>query len=306
MSAAAVFSGDIYNSLKETLEEIVDDKTDGYENSAIYKKWVSEKNMTDQWEEDLEMGGPGLAAERAEGSEIPTGTVREGYIKRYVARNFGLRLIISREAMKDRKYEEAIRFAGRLKRAMWKTVDIDVTNILIRGHDSNYPGGDNVQLWSNAHTLPHGGTWSNIMATPMSPSRAAVIIATSQIAKYPGHDGVTEGYSPTKVLCPTEQWAVWKGLVLSEKAPENDHNEINVVKDLFGGYGDVVPNKYWNNTTTNWALKTDCPDGFNHRWREKPYSSTWVDNSNLLMNYSINARWDNGWSDARCTYGVNA
>jgi hypothetical protein len=300
-----VFTGTIWNSLKLTLDKIVDDKTDGYEGKADYKRWMEVKTMKDHWEESLEMGGPGLASEKPEGTEIPTGTIKEGYRKRYIARTFGLRLIISEEAMEDKKYEEAINFARRLKRAMFKTGEIDCTNILVRGFDTNFPGGDGLPLWSASHTLPHGGTWSNLAATAMSPSRAAVIIHTSQIRKFPGHDGVTEGYEPKKVLCPTEQWATWAGLIESTHAPEpGAFNEINVVnKNL---RLEVVDLKFWNNTTTNYGYVTDCDDGFNIRFKRRPQNRTWVENSKTLAQYAITARWDNGWTDARCSLGVNA
>ena len=302
---AAVFTGNIWNSLKKTLEKVVDDDTDNYKDKVDFRAWCPEKKMEDHWEDELTMGGPGLASEKPEGTEIPTGTVREHYVQRYIARTFALRLIISEEAMEDKKYKEAVNFARRLKRSMYKTQDIDATSILVRGFDSNYPGGDGQPLWSASHTLANGGTWSNIMATPMSPSRAAVIIATSQIKKFPGHDGITEGYSPYCVLCPTEQWAVWRGLVESTHVPEKGaFNEINVVNGLFEA--GVKPLKFWNNTTTNWAIVTDADDGFNFRVRRKPENRTWVENSHTQAQYAITSRWDKGYTDPRCSLGVNA
>ena len=68
---------------------IVDDPTDGFERNAIFKRWCEVDTMDDAWIEDLEMGGPGLASEMMEGQEIPSGTIREGFIKRYIARKFG-------------------------------------------------------------------------------------------------------------------------------------------------------------------------------------------------------------------------
>lgn len=307
MGASTVFVGDIWNSVKETLETIVDDDTDGYRSNLVCTKWMDEKDMSDHWEDDLEMGGLGLAAVTPEGTDIPTGTIREGYIKRYIATKFGIRISITKEAMKDKKYERAIRLGRRCKRALYKTLDIDCTDELVFGFDANFPGGDGLPLWSASHTLPHGGTWSNVMATAMSPSRAAVVIATSQIKKFPGHDGVIEGYMPKQVLCPTEQWAVWEGLVKSTKAPEpGAFNEINVVNGLFTGSPQVVPNIWWNNTTTNWAIVTDADNGFNLRWRDKPESNTWVENSNQISFHSHTARWARGYSDARCSLGVQA
>jgi len=303
--AGTVFTSTIANSLKETLNVIVDDKTDNVEGSLIMKKWCDELSMKDNYEDDLEMGGPGLASDKPEGTELALGTLREGFLTRYLARTYGLKLIITEEAMEDAKYDKAIAAAKRLKRSMYKTIDIDATALLMRMFNSSYVGGDGVSLGSSSHTLPHGGTWSNILATPMSPSRMAFIVATTQMRQYPGHDGITEGVEPKKVLCPTAQWAVWRGIVGSSHAPEaGEFNEINVVNQDFDI--EVVPIKYWTNSTTNWAILTDSENGLNFRFRRKPRSNTWVDNDNMVMKYGISARWARGWSDARCILGSNA
>lgn len=302
---STVFTGTIANTLKATLETIVDDKLDNIDKNALMHQWLDVKGMEDNWEDDLESGGPGLASEKPEGAEMSTGTIREGYITRYNARTFALKLIISEEAMEDKKYPAILKAARRLKRAMWKTADIDATNMLVRGFNTSFTGGDGQPLWSNAHTLPNGGTFSNVMATPLSPSRAAVIVATSQIRKYPGHDGITEGYEPRVVVCPTEQWATWEGLIGSKMDPTaGAFNEINVVNQTLNLR--AVPNKYWSNTTTNWAMLTDAEDGLNFRWRRRPASRDWIDEDQMLLKYGISARWARGWSDPRCTLGVQS
>ncbi len=302
--ADTIFSSTIANALKTTLDQVIVDPTDGYDTGAIMHRWMHERTMTDNWHDDLESGGPGLAAEKAEGSEMAQGTIREGVVTRYNSRTFALKIVITEETMEDNKYDKIVNAARRLKRAMWKTVDIDATNVLVRAWDTNYVGGDGLPLASASHTLPHGGTFSNLMATPMSPSRASVIVATSAMRKLPGHDGITEGYEPMKVIFPTEQWAVWDGLVGSEFAPEaGNFAEINVVNRM---KLTPVPVKYWTNTTTNYGYCSDNDDKVNWLWRRKPKSRSWVDNDQMLMKYGISARWSRGWSDPRAFYGVQA
>lgn len=298
-----VFTGVIFKALKATLDTIVDDKTDGYESNLDFKQWCDEKSMSDNYEDDQEYGGPGLAAEVPEGEEIPVGTIREGAPTRYQSRKFALRLVVSEEALEDNKYDRVINAAKRLKRALFKTADIDATTMLVRATDPAFVGGDGQPLASTAHTLPHGGTFSNMMAVPFTPSRAAVIQLVSQAKKLPGHDGITEGYELKKILCPTEQWAVWDGLLQSDKVPESNANEINVVKKL--GLS-VVTLKFWDNTTTNWAALTDADNGPNFRWRRRARNRSWVENSQELMSYAISARWSRGWTETRSIMFVNA
>lgn len=303
--SGTIFNSTVFNSVKETLEEIVDDKTDNVESSVIFKKWCKTGTQSDYYEDDLEMGGPGLATETGEGAELEVGSIREGYITRYIARKFALKLIITEEAMEDNKYPEAIKLAKRLKRALWKTLDIDCTNMLVRATNASYVGGDGVSLASASHTLPQGGTWSNTLATPLAPSRIAVITAVSQMRKFPGHDGITEGAEPKKIVHPTEQWGVWGGILNSKMAPEaGNFAEINVVNNDL----DITPVaiKYWSNTTTNWGIITDADNGLQMRWRRKPKSNTWVENDNETSKYSISARWSRGWSDPRTILFSNA
>lgn len=299
-----VFTSTVFASLKETLNTIIDDDSDGYESSLIFPKWMEVKAMKDHYEDDQEYGGPGLASEVQEGAPLIVGGITQGVLTRYIARKFGLKMIITEEAIDDCKYDRVVGATWRLKRAIFKTADIDATNVLVRGFNAAYPGADGVSLFSNAHPLPNGGTYSNTLATPMTPSRAAVIQMTSMARKLPGHDGVTEGYEPKKILCPTEQWAVWAGIVKSEKAPEpGSFNEINVAKDVIE---EVVSIKYWSNTTTNFAMTTDCMNSVNFRWKRRPRSRSWMDEDNEVMNYGVSARWDRKWSDARGLIGSNA
>ncbi len=300
--SATVFASTIPNSLKRTLENIIKDKSD--EKKLVMPLWLEERSMKDNYEDDLETAGPGLAAEKAEGAEMQLGSIKEGVLTRYIARTYALKIIITEEAIEDQKYPEVLMAAQRLRRALYKTVDIDSTLMLVRAFNSDFVGGDGQPLGSDSHTLPHGGTYSNIMGTPMAPSRAAVIAAVSQLRKLPGHDGIIEGYEPEKAVFPTEQWGEWSVILKSRNAPEqNEFNAINVVNRELS----ITPvsNKYWTNTTTNWCLLTDCPDKLNWRWRRKPRSRTWVDNDQELMKYGISARWARGWSDPRCFFGVN-
>jgi hypothetical protein len=300
---STVFTGTVFHSLKKTLNKVINDPSYG-ESQAILGDIMDVSSTDENYVDDLAMAGFGLAAERAEGEEIAKGTMREDYLTRYNVRNFGLAGIVTQEAMEDCKYDQCIDMARRLPRAMWKTIDIDWTFIFVRAVDTNYVGGDGVPLASASHPLANGGTESNLMATPMTPSRAALQIARNQIKKMKGHDGIVQGYNPKKIHCPTEQSQTWLGIVKSQYAPEpGQFNEINVVYK----WGlEVVENQYWSNTTTNWALITDVDNGLRFIFRKRPKSKDWVENSQSLFYYATEARWTRGWSDWRSVLFVNA
>ena len=302
---SAIFTSTIALSLKETLEEIIDDDADGIQGKVMFTKWCKTGSMEDAFEDDLEMGGPGYASETNEGTPFELGTIAEGAVTRYLARKFGLKMIISEEAMEDGKYPQVIKAAPRLKRSLWKTADLDATLMLIRATNTSYVYGDGQTLASTSHTLPQGGTFSNTMGTAMAPSRAAVIAATSAIKVLPAHDGTREGYMPKAIVCPVEQWAVWEGILQSKNAPEpGEFNEINVANRL--GL-DLYPLPLWSNTTTAYGFINDVDNGFNFKWRRKPRNRSWVDNDNQVMLYSVDARWARNNSDpGRSFYYVAA
>jgi hypothetical protein len=292
-----IFTGVTFHTLKKTLNAIVTDDTDGLEAKCIMRKYFDEESTDENYVDDLEIAGIGLASERTEGAEIATGTIREGYMTRYMVRNFGVKTIVTEEAMEDNKYPQAYKLMKRNKRAMWKTVDIDSALVLVRATDTNYVGGDGVPLASASHPLANGGTFSNLMTTPMTPSRVAYLVGKTQLGKLPSQDGVIEGYLPERILCPLDQEPTWQGILLSENAPEpGQFNQINVAyRDKI----EIVANKYWSNTTTNWAIQSDAEDGLKFFWRKKPVGVDWVENSQAIYLYAIKARWSRGWSNAR-------
>lgn len=296
---ANVFLSDIPTQLQETLDVIVTDPTDGVEAKARMPKYFMVESMAgNAYSDELETADEGLVPEKGEGAALEVKGYKEGPLTRYNARAFGRKMVISREAMDDGKYNEHVKLAKRNKRQIWKTVDYDAANVLIRAENTSYVGADGQPLASASHTLPWGGTFSNKMATPMTPSVQAIIVAVSQLKVMPGHDGNIEGYEPKKVVFPSSQWGVWASLLKSEMNPEaGNFSEINVVKSELSLEPVEVP--FWNTTTTEWAIITDADDGLKWKWHTKPESNSWVDNDNMVVNYSTYARWARGWTNPR-------
>ncbi len=292
-----------FRTLKATLEEVVTDDSDGYEKKAAYKGYCKVEGMEDNYEDDLENGGPGLATEKTEGQALDVGTLYEGYVTRYIARKFGLIMQITEELDEDGKYNgKYIDASRRLKRALFKTKEIDCAQMLNRAANTGYVGGDGLSLANSAHTIPGGGTFSNTLSTAFSPSRAAVIVMSQNIMLLPGHDGVTEGYMPTAIVHPVAQWGAWKGILGSDKVPESANNELNVAADM---NLKQVPVPYWSASSTNWLMLTDAGK-LKLKIRRKAKGRTWYDEPTEVINFGVSERWARGWSDPRCIYFSNA
>jgi len=293
-----------FKSLKATLDNILTDPVESPEKELIYPKYMEVKSMSDNWEEDAEVAGTLLFKEKAEGANAEVGTIQEGGSKRYTARTMALHLHIAEEALEDSKFDRYIMAAKRLVKSGYKTQDLDATNVLIRSTNATYTGGtDGVILASASHTLPYGGTWSNIADVYQTPSMAALIAAITKVGKYPSPNGLTEGQMVKKIVCPLAQWAVWETILGSTQAPGGNLNDKNVLK----GKGiEVIPIKYWDaSSTTAWGVITDADDGLQWRNRRKLKRRTWVDNDAEVMKFGVSYREAHGWTNARCWYQGN-
>lgn len=304
---AIILTSNVYKSLKLILDNIITDPEESGKDKLIYPKWMEIKSMSDNYVIDQEVAGTLLLQEKAEGQAAQVGSIQEGYEKRYIARTQALQLHVAEESIEDSKYEQYIAGPKRLMRSAYKTQDYDATNVLIRSTNSSYVGGDGVVLGSASHTLPFGGTWSNIADTYQTPSRAALVSAITKVGKYPSQNGLTEGYMIKKIVCPLAQWAVWEGILKSTLVPESNANELNVLgpKGSMGGI-EPVPVKYLDAaSTTLWGAVTDAESGLQWRNRRKVKSRTWVSNDDEVMKYGVSYRADRGWSDARGWYQGN-
>jgi len=300
-----VFTSTAALALKQTLEDIDTDDSGSDGSKAVFTKWMTVKSMADNYVEFYEIAGSGLAGEKPEGESIPVGTIYEGPLTRFNARTYGQRMIVSDEALEDMKYDKVIMAAKRNSRSLWKLADFDATLILVRATSSSFVGGDGQPLASTSHVLPGGGTYSNMLATAMSPSKAALVIANAQLMQQVGHDGLIDGVEAKKAVYPVQQWGVWREVLGSSNDPTpGAFNAINVINRDLSIQG--VPVKYWTNTTTNWALITDADLGLMWFWRRKPKSNTWVTEDKTMMNYAITARWTRGWVNPRCILFSNA
>lgn len=300
---STVTTSQAYATLKATLEEIVTDDTDNVEKNVVYKQYMKVEGMKDNYVDDLSNGGPGLATEKSEGQALDVLGLNSGYQTRYIARKFGVIMQITEELDDDGKYnDEYVDASRRLKRSIFKTMEVECAQILNRVHNTAYVGGDGLSLGNSAHTIPGAGTFSNTLATAFSPSRAALIVVRQNLMTLPGWDGVTEGYMPTAVVCPPAQWGAWGGILGSDQVPESGNNEKNVIKGLNLKLV-VVP--YWTASTTNWLVLTDAAR-LKLKVKKKPKGRTWYDEPTEVINYGISARWARGWSDPRAVYTSNA
>lgn len=300
--SATISRSTVERTFKKTIDNLCLDKTDGLEANMVMPDYLDVETMSDGWVEDKEYATDGLMPEKPEGEELEIGALTPGSTKRYVARTFGKRMIITEEAREDCKYPEIIDLAKFLKRSAYKTVEYDAAMIPARGWNTAFTGWDGLCLFNASHLNPNGDTYSNTMATPLPPSVAAVSSARASCTRMPGRDGLIDGIRLKKVCFTPAQETDWEELVGSKMRPENGNfAAINVVQKMSL---EMVMIPFWTNTDTNYFFKTDADNGLKWKWRRKMRSRTWMTNEQEVESFSITFRADSGWTDPRGAFGV--
>lgn len=285
--------------LKDTLDGVQYDKSDGLEAKAVYKKFVDVGNMPDAYLDDLELGGPQLMSVKNEGTEIQSMTLNEGNLTRYIPRVVAGKIVITEEAMDDNKYPESINMSRHLKRSAVQTIEYDWGIYLGRATSTSQLGGDGVALASTAHTLPGGGSFSNMLGTAAALSTVALTNAFAQLMQMPGYNGLISPIRPEAVVYPVQLWGTAMTIKNSTMDPATGNfSATNVIKDEYGSL-EWIPEPFWTSTTTKWFVKTDADKGLRHLWKKKYSTRTWVDNDNMVMKHAGSQRYAIGHTNAR-------
>ncbi len=262
-----------------------------------------EKNSSDRaYEEDLGLSSFGLAAVKNEGAPIQYDSERQGFTSRYNHVVYALGFIITREIYEDDQYGKVgAQKAKALARSMRQTKEIVGSNIYNRAFDSNYVGGDGVELISALHPNVAGGVFSNKIATAADLSEAALEQATIDIAGFRDDRGLLIAARPEKLVIPYQQQFEVKRILGSDGRVGTDLNDPNVLKNE-GIFSNVITNHYLADPDA-WYILTNVKDGL--KYFERRGDAFEMDNDFDTENakFKATARYSFGWSDPRAIYG---
>ena len=291
-------------TLRKTLENIITDSDDGIGSDLDCSYFMKQESMDKNYVQDLERGGPGLLTETPEAMPLDELNINDGALTTYISRKFGGLMTISEEMEEDGQYNSTYFNGARtLKRAGFKTLEVDTANVLNRGWNTGFVGGDGLPLFSASHTIPGGGTFSNTLAVPMAPSVAALNTVRQNVGVMVGHDGQREGYKVMKIVHPWAQDGAWETILGTKNGLNTSGQDLNVVANK--GYTHR-PILFWTASDTNWAVITDAPNGLKLKWRRKFKARTWYEERPEVHIFGVSGRWARGWSNPRGAYGSEA
>ncbi|MDC0657052.1 hypothetical protein N6L27_03480 [Leisingera sp. SS27] len=264
----------------------------------VFDEYTSNK----AYEEYVEETGYGLAPQKAETDSVSYDTDAQGYTSRLQNVTYGLGAKISKEAISDNQYESvAMRKSGKLARSMRQTKENVFANILNRGFNSSYLGGDGKELLATDHpTL--SGSQSNELAIAADLSEAALEDMLTQIRQAKDSRGLRMQLQGMKLIAAPENEFEATRILSSTNQSGTANNDINAMKELGMLPGGVVIWDYLTDPDA-WFIKTDCPEGLirQQRWKLEMTQDNDFDTTNACM--KATERYAAGWGDWRGVFG---
>ena len=269
------------------------------EHKEIYDTETSERSF----EEETKLSGFSAAPVKNEGSAIAFDNAQEAFSARYQHETIALGFSITEEAIEDNLYDSlSARYTKALARSMAYTKQIKAANVLNNGFNSNFPGGDGVELFSTSHPLVSGGVNSNEPATPADLNETSLEAAVIQIAQWTDERGLLIAAKPRKLIIPVELMFVATRLLETELRVGTADNDINALKNNGSIPGGYSVNHYLTDPNA-WFLCTDIPNGMKHFIRTPLSQSMDGDFDTGNVRYKSRERYSFGFSDPLGMFG---
>ena len=271
----------------------------GEEHAEIFETESSERSF----EEETKLSGFSAAPVKNEGSAISYDNGQEAWTARYNHETIALGFSLTEEAIEDNLYDSlSSRYTKALARAMAYTKQVKAAAVLNNGFDSDYKGGDGVELFSTLHPLVSGGNNSNEPSTPADLNETSLEAAVIQIAGWTDERGLLIAAKPRKLIVPPSLMFVATRLLETELRVATADNDINAIKSN----GSIPEGYAVNHFLTDddaWFLTTDVPNGLKHFVRTPMSTSMDGDFDTGNVRYKARERYSFGWSDPLGMYG---
>ena len=255
------------------------------------------------FEEEVMLAGFGNAETKPEGSGVNYDTAQEAWTARYNHETIALAFAITEEAVEDNLYDKlAGRYTKALARSMSNAKQIKGANVLNRGFNSSYTGGDGKELLATDHPTVTGGDFKNELTTAADLNETSLEQALVDLADMIDERGLKVAVKATKMLIPSELVFVAERLLQSQLRTGTADNDINAVRSSGMVPGGYVVNHYLTDSDA-WFLKTDAPNGLKVFERSPLKTSMEGDFDTGNMRYKARERYSFGWSDPRGIFG---
>ena len=257
------------------------------------------------FEEEVMLSGFANAAVKPEGQGVTFDDAQETFTARYTNETIALAFAITEEAIEDNLYDRlASRYTKALARSMANTKQVKAAAVLNNAFDSNFAGGDGVELCSAVHpTL--AGTFSNELSTPAELNETSLEQSLIDIAAFTDERGLKIAAQGVKLVIPSALQFTADRLMNSAGRVGTADNDINAIRNM-----GMIPQGYSvNHYLTNakkFFIMTDVPNGLKHFNGSPIKTSMEGDFDTGNVRYKARERYVFGFSDPRGIFGSNA
>jgi len=274
-----------------------------------YKNYANEhaavfdtENSDRAFEEEVMLSGFANAGVKPEGSAVNYDAAQETFTARYTHETLALAFSITEEAIEDNLYDRlASRYTKALARSMANAKQVKAANVLNRGFNSSYTGGDGLELFSTAHVIV-SGTEQNELSTAADLNETSLEQAMIDIAALTDERGLKIAAQGRKMIVPSALQFTAERLLKSVGRTGTADNDISAVVSM-----NVIPQGYVVNhyltDTDAWFIKTDVPNGLKHFVRAPIKTAMEGDFETGNVRYKARERYSFGWSDWRGVFG---
>ena len=275
------------------------------EHPEEYSKLFDSDTSRQNYEEDVQLTGFGLAPVKAEGSGVAYDSEIQGFTTRYTHVAYALGYIVTKEELDDNLYEQVSRRrAAALAMSFRQTKENIGANIYNRAFNSTYVGGDGVSLCTTAHPNTSGGTFANTPTVAADLSEASLEDALTALMGFQNDRGLLINVMPRSLIVARQNWWNANRILKSAYTPSTANNAVNVLVATNALPEGIVMNHYLTSPNA-WFVRTNIQNGL------KYYSRVGIqfdqDNDFDTMNAKAKGyeRYSFGWTDPRAIYGVN-
>ena len=214
---------------------------------------------TQNYEEDVEVTGFGLAPVKNQGKSTSYDSETQGTVTRYTHVAYSLGYIVTKEEIDDNLYEMvSMRRAEALAFSMRQTKENVAANVYNRGFSGTYPGGDGVAMLSASHPTVNG-LQSNIIPVAADLSEQALEDLCIQIMDTKNSRGLDISLMPKSLHVATANAYEATRILKSPLQNDTANNAINALMEM-GSIPKVMVSHYFSDPDA-WFIRTNAPRG---------------------------------------------
>jgi len=272
------------------------------EHPQEWRDIFASESSTKGREEEVLMPGFGLAPIKNEGAGISYDTTSQGYTSTYTHVEYGLGFIVTRKAIDDNQYEKkALGSTRDLAFSFRQTKENVGANVLNRGFNSSYTGGDAKELLATDHPI-QAGTFQNELTTPADLSEAALEDICVLIMNAVNDRGLRISLMPKSLIVPPALVFEATRILKSQGQNDSANNAINALRSM-GMFPEGAKVNHYLTDADAWFVKTNAPNGLKMFERVSPEFAQDNDFDTSNLKYKGYERYSFGWTDPRGIFG---